>query len=177
MGREVVGVRVALSILEQRTSDDAAYEEDDGAVNTCWFLLCSALRVPHVHQAYKLFFDLGGLKLFISCSKKWPKEAHKELYSTMLALTVNVSKLKCLRGYLKSDEFIDVFREMLDVPSEGNRLSFIAACILSQLLADGRHLWPHHFYCDYTEPFSEPLECYRVEISDQRASRCRYLQM
>ena len=80
----------------------------------------------------------------------------------------NVAEVKFLRGYLKSDQFIGIFLEMLDNMSDGIEISYNTAGVLSHMLADGEHLWreQQHAACDADSPGQRPLAYTREAIGE-----------
>ena len=142
---EVGGVRVVLSILKQLLSDQNADHREGNAQNvqTCWKLLCAVTNeaAPNCRR----FIDLSGRELFIRCMYKWPE--CKSLEKNMLIVLANVAEVKDLRGYLKDNWLIAIFLEKLDEASEANDISYVTACVLSLMLADGEDLWRHKAGC------------------------------
>ena len=67
----------------------------------------------------------------------------------MLPLSSHLSSVKLLRGYLKCDQILAIFLEMLDNgDGESNDISYYTAGMLSFLLADGEDVWHQKGGCD-----------------------------
>ena len=100
----------------------------------------------------KLFVDRGVLELLLSCVNKW--HDHKEkLYHSMLPLASHDSNVKLLRVYLKCDQILTIFLDMLDNwDGESNDISYCTAGMLSFLLAGGEDLWHQKGGCDNAPP-------------------------
>ena len=162
---ELGGVRIALSILKQQL-DSPEVDCSDACAHTCWLLLC--IVTDETAPNCKRFIELSGLELFVCSLNRWRES--KALQRTMLTLLTNVGEIKCLRGYLKSDELIAIFLEMLDTTDiKDNGISYITASVLSHMLADGEGLWHHKSGCEDADeaPLPVPLVYSRATIGER----------
>ena len=85
----------------------------------------------------------------------------------MLSLVTHFANVKLLRGYLKNDQLLAIFVEMLDTVSESNDSSYNAAGVLSNMLADGEDLWHQIAGCDGTPLPSVVLEYSHAAIGER----------
>ena len=158
---DVGGVRVALAILERNLQDED-HVQDSAVFDSGWCLLCSA--TDETPANCRVFVERGGLELFVRYIKRSPGD--NELYHTMLILVGNVAEVKSLRGYLKNDQLIAIFLELLSI-TDANELSYNTACVLSHMLADGEDLWHYKGGCDDAPLPPVALEYSRAAIGER----------
>ena len=154
------GLRVLLEILKQVSLDEEISpitNQCEVIAVLCWLLVSFA--TDESASNCRKFIDLGGLELFINCVKRWPDSINaKELKRTMLLALTNIAEMKLLRGYLKSDELIAIFLEMLDTTDPNdNGISYNTAGVLSHMLADGEDLWHHKAGCEDADEARLPV--------------------
>ncbi|XP_028896029.1 protein zer-1 homolog [Zeugodacus cucurbitae] len=85
------------------------------------------------------FLEGRGMEYFLKCLRTFPDR--DELLRNMMGLLGNVAEVKSLRPKLMTQEFIEVFRNLLVSASDGIEVSYNAAGVLAHIASDGPEAW------------------------------------
>ncbi|XP_013781312.1 protein zer-1 homolog [Limulus polyphemus] len=135
--KKVIGdrgtVQVMLQLIENHLNRMVCDEVMETAWSTMWNL------TDETPANCKRFLDGRGMKLVLKCLKTFPFKA--SLLGNMMGLLGNVAEVKSLRPRLMTEEYIQVFCNLLDSTSDGIEVSYNAAGILSHIASDGVEAW------------------------------------
>ncbi|XP_076359935.1 protein zer-1 homolog isoform X1 [Tachypleus tridentatus] len=126
-------VEVMLQLIEIHLNRITCDEVMETAWSTMWNL------TDETPDNCKRFLDGRGMELVLKCLKIFPFKA--SLLGNMMGLLGNVAEVKSLRPRLMTEEYLQMFCNLLDSTSDGIEVSYNAAGILSHIASDGVEAW------------------------------------